>query len=155
MDNDHFGLAERKKFLKHGRLGDLLYDRNAFESVRRWELADISQVYDNLSEKWLDYMPGEIIRTYSLAPPPGNLKIELDYFIRSWPLVNHRYIWADASFGRFGMPRDIACMLFSNENNRNVGRYTIRPELPTLNHVARMVKHNFIEQDVRDMPRLF
>lgn len=154
LDSGELALAERRKFLKYGELGDLLYDPNSFESVRRWDVAAIDQVFDNISDEWVDYKPEEIIHTYSLVPRPPNKAIELDYFIRSWPLVRHHFIWAD-DFVQTGIPQYIISKIFSRLNHANLGRFTIRRELPTLQNPARMVNYGFIEQDANDMLRLF
>lgn len=154
LGNDDMALVERKKFIKYGQLGDLLFNPNSMESDRRWDKEEISEVFDNDLDRWIAYTPEQIIKTYSMVPKPPNVAIELDYFLRSAPLVKHRYIWADEAFGRTGMPREIVAKLFNNQNLVSIGRYTTHRYLPSIFEPARMVKHGFIEQSQTDYGRL-
>lgn len=153
MENSVQGLKERKKFLNHGELGDLLYDPDSILSVRRWNVV-ASHIFDNTDKKWIKYDPELIPDTYTLVPAPSNVLIELDYFVRSIHVVNHRYVWALPEFEEKGMPREILGKLFTNSNQKNQGRYIFREQVPTLQNPARMVKFRFVEQDQKDIVQL-
>lgn len=55
------------------------------------------KVFDNKIGQWTDKYLFEIPKTATYAPMPTNLLSELDYYIRSAALVNHKFVWSTTS----------------------------------------------------------
>lgn len=142
----------RREHVEKGRLGDLLFDPNSSESVRRYMLAsfdpntDEPRMFDKKHGVWIPYDPWRVPKTYSMVPAPQDVVTELDLFIRSVPLVNHKYIWAPDT-GK--IPANIFGKLKSNTNQTMIGRFTIAPEMPSIDHLDKLARMTggFIEQD--------
>lgn len=140
----------RRQHLRFGKLGDLLFDRDEEESELLFDLGTRDRVtrekmmFDRRNNEWVPYDSGRVPYTYSLAPAPQTVAEELDYFVRSAPLIKHKFIWAkdQLSFDQFAK-------LNSRRNAEMIGRFTIVPELPSVDNLGRMVK-GFLEQNQDD-----
>lgn len=157
MQCDAIGLKERRRFIKYGQLGQLLFDPNKDESVRRCDCVLVRDdtleevVYDKKERMWVPYEEENIPTTYSVALRPESKAIELDYFLRSAPLINHTFIWTTRDVD--GIERDKYAKCQGRLNLEILGRFTAIRALPTINNLARLV-NGFVEQDQDDFAPL-
>lgn len=98
-------------------------------------------MFDNILGRWVPYEPEWVPWTYSMATAPKNVSVELDYFVRSTALVNHKFIWAMDQ-----IPINVFEKLKSRTNHDFIGRFVIKRWYPTVLEPGRAVGQ-FIERD--------
>lgn len=108
------------------------------------------EIYDNFENRWTSLKVLESIpSTFTFAPKPTNLLMELDYFLRGAGLVKHSFVWASES-----IPVDVFYDIRSDRNNFFRGRYTVTPWLPKISNLGRM-SDGFYEIDDMDWKLTF
>lgn len=105
-------------------------------------------VYDNVVNSWVYKRLYEIPRTYTFAPYPEDVYMELDYFVRSAGLVNHRFVW---SSNQHGIPFDLYMGIRSNINKEMRGRYTQCKGLPKIGGLMHKTMDEVVmsQEDIR------
>lgn len=94
-------------------------------------------VFDRLLRRWILYDETLIPWTYSMAPSPSTVAMELDYFIRSACLVKHKYVWCTNDGP---ISRDLFGRLNSQLNNQMIERFANFEQSPTVLRPAKI--HN-------------
>lgn len=153
--------AEKRVIHKiFGNLGELFMDLNAPIAIpkgsNKLRLIDLKtgqyQVFDTQDNKWLTLnqeLLDSIPKTYTYAPRPQNVDMELDYFVRGCGLVKHHFIWSvDA------LPKDDFAKITSNTNIAWRGRYTMTPWMPRIQNLGRM-SGGFYELDNDDWAKIY
>lgn len=145
-----------EEYVRRGKLGDLIFDPESPVSVQLYPQivgkdGDGYKMFDNKVMEWVKYDKSIVPWTYSDAPKPTNVLLELDYFLRSAPLVKHKYIWVDHSDE--GINRNIFEMVNSNTNHEFFGRFSVAPFMPPISTIATMTPYGFIEQNQSEFER--
>ena len=108
------------------------------------------EVFDNFENRWVSATILESISpTFTFAPKPTNVYMELDYFLRGAGLPKHSYIWSTDS-----IPVDVFYSIRSDQNNFFRGRYTVTPWLPQIAKLGRIYE-GFYETDDDDWELTF
>lgn len=146
-----------EEHVRRGKLGDLIFDPESPVSVQLYPQivgkdADGYKMFDRNVMEWVEYDRTIVPWTYSYAPKPTNVMLELDYFLRSAPLVNHKYIWVDRPDER-GIDRNIFAMVNSITNYEFFGRFSVAPFMPPISTIATMTPNGFIEQNQSEFER--
>lgn len=156
--NETTALHAYERHYKHGRLGDLLYDAQLPFSVKRFpeiraqmpESVDFV-MFDNTFDEWVPFDPKNVPMTYTYAPRPQNVMMELDYLLRTVALVNHKYIWVDDA--DYGISRAVYSLIGSRTNRNFLGRFTVARNMPKIFNIAKMTARGFIEHDQSEFER--
>lgn len=110
------------------------------------------EVFDNVLGEWIPLdleLYNNIPETYTFAPKPETIEMELDYFVRGAGLLKHNFVWAvDA------IPPDIYRKVRSGTNQAYRGRYTLTPWLPQIAGLGRM-ECGFYSIDEDDWQKTF
>lgn len=139
--------SERRRRLRHtmhGNLGELFRNfddpiskpRGSNSLVIHDMETDIREIYDNVNEEWIPLtndLRERIPPTFTFAPRPINVFMELDYFVRGAGLLNHSYIWSVDS-----IPRENFGKFQSNTNAAFRGRYTVTPWYPQIQTLGKL-----------------
>lgn len=99
-------------------------------------------VYDTWEKKWVpltNQLFNIIPNTYTFAPRPENVAMELDYFVRGSGLINHSFVWSHPSISKneYGL-------VATHTNITNHGRFTVTPWVPHMNQLGRMQKGFYV-----------
>lgn len=137
----------RRMHVRHGYLGQLFTDFNnpiAKTKGPGFSICDYdsenSEIYDNVIEEWVPLTTDlyrSIPQTYTFAPQPDHVQMEMEYFIRSAGLLNHSFIWSTIS-----IPRENYLKIRSFTNAAFRGRYTVTPWFPQIDTLGK-VEHGF------------
>lgn len=136
---DRNNTEARRKHLQCGRLGQLLFDHRSNESVKLYrvgmkdEETDEKSMFDTQLNEWVNFDEDIVPWTYTMVPRPTSVALELDYFIRSAPLVKHKYIWA-----RDNLTSEEFGKLRSHTNTSMLGRFITFVNMPDIRYPARM-----------------
>lgn len=110
------------------------------------------QVFDNTISDWIP-MTVELFQsippTFTFAPKPDSVMMELDYFLRGAGLVKHSFVWATES-----IPVDTYAKVRSVTNQQFRGRYTVTPWFPPIQTLGRQVGDDYIIAD-EDWDKMF
>lgn len=104
-------------------------------------------IYDKVSGKWVDFTQElyEIIpKTFTFAPRPVNIEMEMDYFVRSFGLPKHHFVWSNKLDG---IPKEIFAGIRSVKNGMFRGRYTFTPWLPQIEKLGRLYSGFYMCED--------
>lgn len=129
---------ERLRYLLYGKVGQLL-DHSTGEVINELKIQlhnepeEICHVYDMNAKSWTIMYMYEIPYTYSYLPEPLDVYTELDYYVRSVGLVNHRFIWSSED----QLTKNDFAKIASRDNHNYHGRYTLAPELPSIKNSIR------------------
>lgn len=127
---DPRGADSRIIHLMLGNLGQLFDDFNApistpkFASrlrVRDYD-SDQHEVFDTVLGEWVpltEELYNRIPKTYTFAPRPENIEMEMDCFVRGCGLLKHSFVWSVNS-----IPKEDFEKVASNANIAWCGRYT-------------------------------
>lgn len=100
------------------------------------------EVYDNTIGEWIP-MTVELFHsispTYTFAPKPHSILMELDYFLRGAGLVKHSFVWATES-----IPKDTFAKVRSVTNQQFRGRYTVTPWFPQIQTLGRQIGGEYV-----------
>lgn len=146
------GAEERAIHLNNGVLGQLFVNLDApvskVKGANQWYIEDTDgqpAVYDTWTDKLVP-LTKQIINiipeTYTYAPRPQNVDMELDYFVRGSGLINHTFIWSSPS-----IPKDIFATFATHTNFSFLGRYTVTPWVPKINNLGQMVNGFYVMED--------
>lgn len=112
------------------------------------------KIFDQEVGEWIWFnaeLYESIPNTYSFAPRPIDVHMEMDYFVRSFGLPKHHFIWSDGSKGilreHFGLVRSI-------QNGKFHGHYTLTPWLPSIKNLGRLMS-GFYVTDNEDYEAIF
>lgn len=152
LDGRKKGAEERAIHLMTGTLGQLFVDLNApickLRGANDWYIEDTDgqrAVFDTVTGKWVP-LTKQLINiipdTYTFAPRPENVSMELDYFVRGSGLINHSFVWSNPS-----IPKDLYAVVVTHTNFNFHGRYTVTPWVPKMKNLGRMVKGFYVVSD--------
>lgn len=121
----------------YGEIGQLINHsngevKNDLKIQLHNEPDDICHVYDMTAQSWTVKYMYPIPHTYTYAPKPNDVYTELDYYVRSVGLVNHRFIWSSD-----GIEMNDFAKIASKINISYHGRYTLAPDLPNIKNLVR------------------
>lgn len=106
------------------------------------------KIYDNAYGEWTWFnrdLYDSIPPTFTFAPRPIDVEMELDYFVRSFGLPKHKFIWSD---GIKAIPIDQFASIFSTKNDIFRGRYTFTPWMPPIASLSKLsFGHYIIDKD--------
>lgn len=104
-----------------------------------------AEVFDNAIGEWIPMTPElfeAIPRTYTFAPQPDSVLMELDYFVRGAGLLKHAFVWATNS-----IPAETYCMVRCDTNKKFRGRYTVTPWLPSIHNLGQNIGGDYFISD--------
>lgn len=144
------GAQERVIHIMIGTLGQLFDDITAPiaipKSARKLRVYDCEkeehQIFDTHANQWIKLskeLYDSIPNTFTFAPRPTNLDMELDYFVRGCGLLKHSFIWSLDS-----IPKSVFEKIASKSNTDCRGRYTLTPWLPPISRLGRMERGFYV-----------
>lgn len=102
-------------------------------------------VFDVIEDKWIpltEQLLDSIPKTYTFAPRPSMVEMEMDYFVRGSGLLKHSFVWSvDA------IPKELFAKVASMNNKKFHGRYTVTPWLPRIANLGRISSGWYIVDD--------
>lgn len=104
------------------------------------------KIFDKGYGEWFwftDELYESLPKTFTFAPRPIDVNMEMDYFARSFGLSKHHFIWSD---NVESIPREHFAALLSKKNDMFHGRYTFTPWLPQIERLGRL---EFVTNDFR------
>lgn len=112
-----------------------------------------SRVFDTIECRWITLnklLIESIPPTFTFAPKPTSVDMELDYFLRAAGLIKHSFVWSTDS-----IPVETFYNVRSDRNNFFRGRYTLTPWLPQIGTLGHMTKYGFYCIDDEDWVKAF
>lgn len=136
-----------------GDLGQLFVNLNepiaipkGTNKIRVWDNDNQeNQVYDTEADEWVTLsqsLYNSIPYTYTFAPQPQNVDMEIDFFARGCGLLKHSFIWSTDS-----IPKNNFAKIASNVNIAWRGRYTVTPWFPSIHSLGRMMNGYYVMED--------
>lgn len=110
-------------------------------------------IYDNFIDDWIpltDEMIENTAKTYTYAPKPITLEMELDYFVRSAGLIKHAFIWSGNM-----IPRDNFAKIRNQYNANFRGRYTFTPWLPQIHSLGVLDNNSLYHISLNDRLKIY
>lgn len=104
-----------------------------------------NEVFDNNANQWVpltDDLFRSIPKTFTFAPKPVNVDMELDYYVRGAGLIKHSFIWATDA-----ILKEHFSKIASNKNKEFIGRYTLTPWMPKISNLGRMLNGWYVIDD--------
>lgn len=149
----------RKQYHSYGQLGDLF--NNFHEPISAPIGADRinvkfdakPMVYDSVAREWIPFtnrLFDDIPPTFTFAPRPIGLVMELDYFVRSAGLVKHSFVWSIDS-----IPRDLFGRICCQTNIDFRGRYTFTPWLPDIRSMGVLENSGAYSVSAEDLAKTY
>lgn len=116
------------------------------------KMAPERSIFDTVEDKWVPFterLYDSIPETYTFAQRPVDQQLEMDYFVRSCGLPNHRFIWSTDSISmkHYGW-------VISETNKLFRGRYTFTPYMPRIKNMGR-IEFGFYSIENSDWDILF
>lgn len=145
---------------QHSHLFQTIYEQTSVPKgnniICDWKEGRQRKIFDTVLGQFVPYTKQlwlSIPKTTTFTKRPRNAEEEVEYFVRSVGLPNHKFFWSD-DVQLTGLDFNDYAAINGERNKKYRGRYTFTPELPSINRLRRPTKFGF-ELDQTDWEILF